>query len=75
MFVDLPNIHIKDIPLGDILHREFGLPVFVRNDAEMACFAEASLGSGKATREFFSFRFRPDWRSARRRQKLQRDAV
>ncbi len=45
--VDLPNIHIQDIPLGDILRREFGLPVFIRNDAEMACFAEASLGSGK----------------------------
>lgn len=51
--VDLPNIHIKDIPLGDILHREFGLPVFVRNDAEMACFAEASLGSGKSYQRVF----------------------
>ncbi len=45
--IDLPNIHIQDIPLGDILRKEFSLPVFIRNDAEMACFAEAILGSGK----------------------------
>jgi len=45
--IDLPNIHIKDIPLGDILRQRFGLPVFIRNDAEMACFAEAALGNGK----------------------------
>ncbi len=52
--IDLPNIHIKDIPLGDILRKEFGLPVFIRNDAEMACFAEAALGSGKNySRVFF----------------------
>lgn len=45
--IDLPNIHIQDIPLGDILRQAFGLPVFIRNDAEMACFAEAISGSGK----------------------------
>ena len=51
--IDLANIHIKDIPLGDILRKEFSLPVFVRNDAEMACFAEAKLGSGKSYERVF----------------------
>ncbi|NCA97203.1 MAG: ROK family protein, partial [Bacteroidia bacterium] len=45
--IDLPNIHIKDIPLGDILRKQYGLPVYIRNDAEMACFAEAVSGSGQ----------------------------
>ncbi|MFA5421235.1 MAG: ROK family protein [Bacilli bacterium] len=51
--IDLPNIHIKDIPLGDLLRKQFALPVFIRNDAEMACFAEALLGSGKRYHRVF----------------------
>ncbi len=51
--IDLPNIHIKDIPLGNVLRKEFGLPVYIRNDAEMACFAEAALGSGKDYKRVF----------------------
>jgi glucokinase len=51
--IDLPNIHIQDIPLGEILRKEFGLPVFIRNDAEMACFAEAMLGHGKNYQRVF----------------------
>ncbi|MFA5481175.1 MAG: ROK family protein [Bacilli bacterium] len=51
--IDLPNIHIKDIPLGKVLRERFKLPVFIRNDAEMACFAEALLGSGKKSDRVF----------------------
>lgn len=51
--IDLPNIHIKDIPLGDILRKQYGLPVYIRNDAEMACFAEAVSGSGQDYRRVF----------------------
>lgn len=52
--ITLPNIHIDDIPLGEILKREFNLPVIIRNDAEMAAFAEAFLGFGKKhSRVFF----------------------
>lgn len=51
--VDLPNIHISDIPLGEILKKQFKLPTFVRNDAEMAAFAEATMGVGKNDRRVF----------------------
>ena len=40
----LPNIGIEDIPLAEYLHKETGLPVFVKNDAEVACIAEANVG-------------------------------
>lgn len=43
----LPNVHIENIALGDFIKKEFGLPLFIRNDAEVACLAEAVLGKGK----------------------------
>ena len=43
----LPNIGIEDIPLADYLRRLTGLPVFIRNDAEVACIAEANVGPYK----------------------------
>lgn len=47
-FIDeLPNIGIKDIDLVTTLEQTFALPVSIRNDAEMAAFAEASAGAGK----------------------------
>ncbi len=44
---DLPNVHIKDIPFGEYMHKKYGKKVFIRNDAEVACLAEAYLGAGK----------------------------
>lgn len=44
---DLPNVHIKDIPFGEYLKKKYGKEVFLRNDAEIACLAEAVLGAGK----------------------------
>lgn len=40
----LPNIHVDQIPLSSYLSKEFGLPCYVRNDAEVAALAEANLG-------------------------------
>lgn len=42
---ELPNIGIKNIDLVHFLKSEFGVPVFVRNDAEMAVIAEANISS------------------------------
>lgn len=40
----LPNIGIVDIPLAEFLNEATGLPVFVKNDAEVAALAEANVG-------------------------------
>lgn len=45
--IDLPNVGIKDIEFGKILNEKFGVPVFLRNDAQVACLGEAYLGAGK----------------------------
>lgn len=46
-FIDaLPNINIADIDLANFIHQAFNLPVFIRNDAEMASVAEAIVGAG-----------------------------
>ena len=47
-FIDeLPNIGISEIDLVTPLQKRFNLPVSIRNDAEMAAFAEAYSGAGK----------------------------
>ncbi len=51
--IDLPNVHIKDIPLGEYLEKEFGKKLAIRNDAEVACLAEAVLGKGKKYNRVF----------------------
>ena len=43
----LPNIGIIDIPLAEYLFDLAKLPVFVKNDAEVACLAEANVGPYK----------------------------
>ena len=45
--VTLPNVGISDIPLGKIFKEKYGLDLFIRNDAQVACLAEATLGAGK----------------------------
>lgn len=44
---ELPNIGIKNIPLGEYLNQKFGITTYVINDAEMAGLGEATLGIGK----------------------------
>ncbi len=45
--LDLPHVHIKNVQFGKILSGKFNLPVYLRNDAEVACLGEAYLGAGK----------------------------
>lgn len=41
---ELPNVHISHIPLSEFLSKKFSLPVYVKNDAEVAALAEANVG-------------------------------
>ena len=43
----LPNVGIGDIELGKIFKEKYNLDLYLRNDAQMACLAEATLGKGK----------------------------
>lgn len=43
----LPNVGIENIALGEILKKKYNLPLFIRNDAQVACLAEACLGDAK----------------------------
>lgn len=51
--LDLPHVHIKNVHFGKILSEKFQLPVYVRNDAEVACLGEAYLGAGKEYERVF----------------------
>jgi len=42
---NLPGWH--DIPLGETMHERLGLPCFVENDANAACYGEFWLGAGQ----------------------------
>ena len=53
----LPNVHITAIPLSEYLNDEFGLPVYVRNDAEVAALAEANVGPYKECKSLYSVSF------------------
>ena len=46
MIINPPNLpHWGYIPLGDALRKEFGLPIFVGNDANVAALAEVVTGT------------------------------
>lgn len=45
---NLPGWH--NVPLGDILHEAFDVPVFVGNDANVAALAEAARGAAQGYR-------------------------
>lgn len=49
----LPNLSIKDIEIVKILKQEFHLPVYLRNDAQVACLGEAYAGAGKKFERVF----------------------
>ena len=54
VITDLPNVHITDIHIREILEEKYNIPVYLRNDAEVACLGEAYLGAGKGkSRVFF----------------------
>src|ERR1700680_3071912 len=50
--VDAPNLGVKDMPLGEQLHTQFGKPVAVGNDVEVAALGEHLYGSGQGYKTF-----------------------
>lgn len=39
----------KDVPLGEMMEKRLGVPCFVENDANVACYGEFWLGAGQGT--------------------------
>ncbi len=50
--VDAPNLGVHDMPLGDILGKQFDKPVYVGNDVEVAAQGENIYGSGRGYNNF-----------------------
>ncbi len=50
--LDAPNLGVHDMPLGSILSKSFGKPVFVGNDVEVAAMGEYLYGSGRGYKNF-----------------------
>ena len=50
--VDAPNLGVHDMHLGDILGKQFGKPVYVGNDVEVAAQGEYLYGAGKGFNNF-----------------------
>lgn len=44
---ELPNVNVTDIDLKSHLEKFFKVPIFIKNDAEVAAFGEALHGAGK----------------------------
>lgn len=49
---DAPNLGVKNMPLGVLLNRQFGTPVAVGNDVEVAALGEYLYGSGQGYTTF-----------------------
>jgi len=49
---DAPNLGVHDMPLGDMLGKQFGKPVYVGNDVEVAAMGESLYGSGHGYNNF-----------------------
>ena len=52
VIVDAPNLGVKDMPMADILGKQFGKPVAVGNDVEVAALGEYLYGSGRGYATF-----------------------
>ncbi|MEO8971621.1 MAG: ROK family protein [Ktedonobacteraceae bacterium] len=50
--VDAPNLGVKNMPLGDILGKQFSVPVAVANDVEVAALGEYIYGAGQGFSNF-----------------------
>ncbi|HEV2659610.1 MAG TPA: ROK family protein [Ktedonobacteraceae bacterium] len=50
--LDAPNLGVHDMPLGSILSKQFGKPVYVGNDVEVAAQGEYLYGAGKGYKNF-----------------------
>jgi len=49
---DAPNLGVKDMPIGDLLKKQFGKPASVGNDVEVAALGEYLYGSGQGYKTF-----------------------
>ena len=50
--LDAPNLGVKDMRLGDLLRKQFGQPVAVGNDVEVAALGEHVYGAGRGYSTF-----------------------
>jgi glucokinase len=50
--VDSPNLGVRDMPLGNLLGKQFSKPVYVGNDVEVAAQGEYLYGAGKGYKNF-----------------------
>ncbi len=50
--VDAPNLGVKAMPMADILGKQFGKPVAVGNDVEVAALGEYLYGAGRGYATF-----------------------
>jgi glucokinase len=50
--LDAPNLGVKDMPMADILGKQFGKPAAVGNDVEVAALGEYMYGSGRGYSNF-----------------------
>ncbi|MDQ6660710.1 MAG: ROK family protein [Chloroflexota bacterium] len=50
--VEAPNLGIENMPIGQILQQQFGKPVAVGNDVEVAALGEYIYGSGRGFKNF-----------------------
>jgi len=52
VIMDAPNLGVKDMPMADILRKEFGKPVAIGNDVEVAALGEYVHGAGRGYSTF-----------------------
>jgi glucokinase len=52
VIVDAPNLGVKNMRMGDLLQKQFGKPVAVGNDVEVAALGEYLYGAGRGYSNF-----------------------
>ena len=52
VILDAPNLGVKNMQVGDQLNRQFGKPVAVGNDVEVAALGEYLYGAGRGFKTF-----------------------
>src|SRR5579884_893083 len=52
VILDAPNLGVRDMQMGEILGKQFGKPVAVGNDVEVAALGESLYGAGKGFTNF-----------------------
>ncbi|HLI71324.1 MAG TPA: ROK family protein [Ktedonobacteraceae bacterium] len=52
VILDAPNLGVRNLDLGELLGKQFGKPVSVGNDVEVATIGELYYGSGRGYKNF-----------------------